>query len=340
MHKLYPYYYPTTTVFVDDNRNFLANLSLQLDSALAYRLYDSPHAALDFVTEQAQLVPDVRRFFSRLFDCRGCSHADYAIHLNVVRFVGEIENRRRFSEVSVAVVDYDMNGINGLDLCAKFRELGVKTVLLTGVADEKEAVRAFNDGTIDYFVPKSASDVGSVLDRVIQKLQGQYFSEGSSLLITALELAEIGLFRDPIFAEFFHGILKQHRFVEYYVLPGGRGFLLLDAKGNPSVLLLQTEEQMVLHYEIALEEEAPATFTAGIGARAVVPYCCSNDGYFRPEARIFTYEANKLKAARDYYWALVDRPPFIDFSVGQPLGYEAYLRKLDTPRLTPTNGDY
>lgn len=331
MHKLYPYYYPTTTVFVDDNRNFLANLSLQLDSELAYRLYDSPRAALDYVAEQAQLVPGVRRFFSRLFDCRGCSSADYAIHLNVVRLADEIDNHRRFSEVSVAVVDYDMNGINGLDLCAQFRGLGVKTVLLTGVADEKDAVRAFNDGTIDYFIPKSEPDVGNVLNRVIQKLQGQYFSEGSSLLVTALELGEIGLFRDPVFTEFFHGILKQHRFIEYYVLPGDRGFLLLDAQGVPSVLLLQTEEQMALHYEIALEEEAPAAFMAGVGARSVVPYCCSNDGYFRSDARIFTYEANKLKAARDYYWALVARPPFIDFSPDRTLGYEAYLRRLDTP---------
>ena len=58
----------------------------------------------------------------------------------------------RFAEVSVAIVDYDMPGENGMEICRRLRNHPVRTVMLTGKADEKLATSAFNQGLIDRFV--------------------------------------------------------------------------------------------------------------------------------------------------------------------------------------------
>ncbi|MDP1897116.1 MAG: hypothetical protein Q8K43_04430, partial [Sulfurimicrobium sp.] len=59
-----PFYYPTTVVFVDDSRDFLANLGLQLDAGLAFRLYDSPVDALVALNGSTGQPSLVERFFS------------------------------------------------------------------------------------------------------------------------------------------------------------------------------------------------------------------------------------------------------------------------------------
>ena len=42
-----PYFHPTQVVLIDDDIDFLGNLSLQLDADLAYLLFDSTRKALD-----------------------------------------------------------------------------------------------------------------------------------------------------------------------------------------------------------------------------------------------------------------------------------------------------
>ena len=59
-----PVYFPTTVIFVDDNTDYLTNLSLQLDSDLSFKLYNSPsHALLECNTHQG--VPVERLFAHR-----------------------------------------------------------------------------------------------------------------------------------------------------------------------------------------------------------------------------------------------------------------------------------
>lgn len=202
MKNILPYYDPTTVQFVDDNRSFLMGLRLELDESLAYRFYHSADDALEFMAEQARQRTAARRAFARLIDCSSCAPSEYTLHLNTVNLDEEIKNRRRFSEVSVAVVDYDLGGINGLELCEKYRDYGLKTILLTGVAGEHEAIAAFYQGVIDFFVPKSAPVAVKMLNEGIRKLQKAYFQETLSLLTAALAVAESGFLRDPGLADF------------------------------------------------------------------------------------------------------------------------------------------
>ena len=144
-----PFYFPTTVAIVDDSPDFLANLSLNLDPTLAFRVFDSPADTLTALTSEQANTPGPERFFSVYQHREEHSFDHHVIDLNMSRIHREVFNDRRFERYSVVVVDYDMPEIDGLEFCRKLEHFPLRKVLLTGKADEKLAVQAFNEGIID-----------------------------------------------------------------------------------------------------------------------------------------------------------------------------------------------
>jgi CheY-like chemotaxis protein len=120
-YAIQPFHFPTTVAFVDDSLQFLSNLSLQLDSRLAYRLYHSPFAALVALNGSARMPPVAERFFS-LYRHRGDkSVTRHVIDVSLDMIHREVHNEHRFEQVSVVVVDYDMPEIDGLEFCRNLK---------------------------------------------------------------------------------------------------------------------------------------------------------------------------------------------------------------------------
>lgn len=67
-----PFYFPTTVVFIDDNIDFLANLSLRLAPNLAFQLYDSPINALVMLNSEGNPITPIERFFRATITPRIC----------------------------------------------------------------------------------------------------------------------------------------------------------------------------------------------------------------------------------------------------------------------------
>lgn len=151
-------YFPSTVLFVDDNRDFLLNFVLQLDEGLAYRIFDNPRHALDYIHNKhceldlisQHCIPEVQPAKNRRYQQHGNRLDLSAIH-------AEVYNPYRFSEISVVVVDYAMPGIDGLEFCRMIENTNVKKILLTGQADEKLAIQAFNEGVIHRYIKKKAT---------------------------------------------------------------------------------------------------------------------------------------------------------------------------------------
>ena len=182
-HQTPLFYFPSMVVFVDDSRNFLDNFSLQLDADLAFQLYDSPIAALTALNAPAEKNSSVEQFFSisRFGDELPLSH--HVLDLNLNNIVREAQNPHRFERISVVVVDYDMPEMDGLELCRNIKNHSIKKILLTGKADEKLAVQAFNQGLIDRFIMKQDAEVIPSLNQAIVELQQAYFENMMRRLI-------------------------------------------------------------------------------------------------------------------------------------------------------------
>lgn len=108
----------------------------------------------------------------------------------------------RFAEISVAVIDYAMPAMNGLEFCAATSDLPMKKIILTGQAGHSTAVRAFNEKLIDRFIMKGEYGFLKTLREAIHNLQRDYFSDLSEVIIKDLEANPRSCLSDPIFLDF------------------------------------------------------------------------------------------------------------------------------------------
>jgi len=325
-----PFYFPTTVMFVDDSADFLANLSLQLGSRLAFRLFQSPFEALLALNGAGAAPPLVEDFFSLYRQREEDGHAHHVIDVRLDMIHREVHNERRFEQVAVAVIDYDMPEIDGLEFCRSIRNPAVRKILLTGKADESLAVRAFNQGIIDRFVRKQEVDVMMQLNLAIDEMQQAYFLQVERMLSDALAVGSHAFLRDQAFAGRFREIRDRLGIVEYYLACMPDGMLMLDATGTPWLLIVQTEEMMRGHYEIAHDQAAPEELLAALRGGKVIPYFWQSGGNYSPACedwRACLHPATEFRGEDWYLYALVKNPPAFNRKYVVP--YSDYLVQLD-----------
>lgn len=325
-----PFHFPTTAMFVDDSADFLANLGLQLDPRLAFRLFQSPFEALLALNGAGAAPPLVEEFFSLYRQREEASYAHHVIDIRLDMIHREVHNERRFEQVSVAVIDYDMPEIDGLEFCRSIKNPAVKKILLTGKADESLAVRAFNQGIIDRFVRKQETDVMAQLNLAIDEMQLAYFFQVERMLSDALAVGTHAFLRDPAFAARFREIRDRLGIVEYYLSCMPDGMLMLDAAGTPWLLIVQTEEMMQGHYEIAHDQAAPDELLAALRSGKVIPYFWQTAGSYSPvyeDWRACLHPATEFRGENWYLYALVKNPAA--FNRKYVVAYGEYLDRLD-----------
>lgn len=329
---LFPYWFPTTAVFVDDSASFLRSLMLELPEDLACQTFESTDAALAFIDRPAEQPPLYQRCFSHHRDSAGASGAQL-IHLDLSLIEREISNANRFREVSVVVVDYDMPSMNGLEFCRAIRNPRIRKVLFTGVADEKVAVQAFNAGLIDRFIIKSQANAVGELCRAVAELQQRYFSAISETLRATLMLNPPPFLTDPAFTAMFAQLRAEQNFVEYYLVADPDGFLLLTDEGTLYRLLVLGEAAMDAQAATARNASAPADVIRALEARTALGYFYDSvEEYYDTQEyqwEDYLMPAQRLVGEQTWYWALIESPPVdIDFDE-RVANYSAYLERLD-----------
>lgn len=160
-------FYPTTVVFVDDNHRFIDELLFNIDlNSNVSKTFSQAEKALAWFLDSA-LAADIDECFSSVIEQDEHQPAKSNVSLDLTCLNSLINNRQNIHHPSVLVIDYDMPGMTGIELCKKIKNHPVKKVLITGQADHKIAVDAFNQGLIDRFILKGSDDFYSDLQSVI-----------------------------------------------------------------------------------------------------------------------------------------------------------------------------
>lgn len=326
-------YFPTTAVFVDDSKDFLTNLSLQFDDHLAYRLFESPQEALYALVQEKDYQKRLNaRCFSEYTEAIVCPVTNRTINLNLEAIHQEVYNPERFREVSVLFVDYAMPGMNGLELCKALQDSPIQKVLLTGQADEKIAVQAFNEGLINQFILKSDPDVINTMNNTIYDLQQRYFQEISAMTVQALSVDSPTFLKDPVCIDFFRKFCQTHHIVEYYLTESTGSFLLLDIQGKPSVLIIKSEEDMSMLSDLASDHRASKEVLRQLEARTHLLYAPEWQGYSLREninGEKQLVPAQHLRASQPYYYAWIENPGLTELDVDKIISYNTYLESHD-----------
>lgn len=335
-YEIHPFSFPTTVLFVDDNADFLANLALQLDPGLAFRLFHSPVDALLALNAGTSSPPSVRSFFSPYPEREDDDLSRHVVDISLKAIHREIYNEERFSQISVAVVDYGMPGIDGLEFCRSIKNPLVKKILLTGEADERVAVKAFNERVIDRFIRKQDMEAIADLHQAIGDMQDLYFGQFERLLSDVLSVGSPRFLHDKKFAQRFRQIRQALGIVEHYLTCLPDGMLMLDAAGTPYLMIVRSEQNLIDDYHIAEDQAAPQELLEAMRKRKVVPYFWESQGYYSPHIKNWKsclHQASEIEGNEWYLYALIKNPPGFNLKYVRP--YKDYLARLDEDAPAP-----
>ena len=199
------FYHPTTAVFLDDNETFLKKLTLGIAEDLPYVTFTDPEKALDHIKENTNTKKLLNHALSENTDS-----SEYGAHPHNIEtkfdlsvLYKQIYNPNRFSASTVLIVDYAMPDMTGIAFCEKLRAQGikVKVILLTGEADEKLAVEAFNAGTINQFVTKSAAHFEQKVSDACFALEKETFNALSSPILSSLLIQSDCVLNNPAYTK-------------------------------------------------------------------------------------------------------------------------------------------
>jgi len=298
-------FYPTQIVFVDDNPDFLDALSVAFSKQFNVQTFDNTDAALRYINEyqrEAELVANDEK--PKLQGDSDAWVKRVLTHQNVKRF-----DELRIKEVSVLVVDYSMPSMNGIEFCEKINNLSIKKILLTGYATPADAVRAFNNNTIHYYLKKNDANMLQDLETAINQLQHAYFNELSSTLKAEAIDSGTPFFADPQLARYFQQACESLGVTEYYYLTNPSRFALRTREGSNFSCVIYTEEDIAEHLQILQEESAPKTLYSAIESHKFVPLFQTADGFYEPgmkDASASIYPAVHISGAVNYYCAIIE----------------------------------
>lgn len=326
-------YFPSTALFVDDSRDFLLNFVLQLDEGLAYRLFDSPFEALECIQKsRCEFEMLSQRCLSEYTEAQNCPLTNQTVNLNLAAIHAEVYNRHRFSEISVVVVDYAMPGIDGIEFCRKIADTNIKKILLTGQADEKMAIKAFNEGLIHRYIHKSDPQAAELITKGVYELQQHYFQSMSEMIVRLLSVTSPSCLYDKKFTTFFRQLCAEKGIVEYYLADNSGSFLLLDDDANVSFLIVKNKSDLRLHYDFARDNGADDGILEQLASGSIIP-CLWRANQDSKHWKDCLVAANHLQGNESYYYAYVQAPALFDVQKEKIFSYHSHLEEIDAAEL-------
>lgn len=116
--------FPTTVMLVDDDQVLLDDLALYLEKKLPVVTFSKPNEALLYLQKQKTFEKNIREIcFTRVNgDELDVAEETALIQCNYLALPSLLYDPHRFSTVAVALVDYAMPKMNGLEFCSKIKD--------------------------------------------------------------------------------------------------------------------------------------------------------------------------------------------------------------------------
>lgn len=324
-----PFFHPTRVVFVDDDRSFLEFFPRTLGGGMPISRYDSPRKLLtDLAGGRIETHIDLKCWARHNDRLTELDH-EHMLGLDKTMIFKRVFARQRFGSLSVAVIDFDMPEMDGLDLCHALSHLPCRKILLTGQATESQAVAAFNEGLIDCFVSKSDPRLKAVIRERILRYQRAFIADETRLLRHALRDETFVTWGDLGLGHLLQGLREERGIVEYYAVSDpAEGFLLVDAEGNGLLLLAFGSRTLEAQLASARLSGAPADVVERLRHRQAGLYFSDErgDAVLDPEGwRRAAVDLRPFPTDPDCFFGLVEHCRPFDVSPETVLGLHGFL---------------
>jgi CheY-like chemotaxis protein len=334
---MFPYYHPASILLVDDDLSFLESLRFFFGERFNCLTFQRPSEAIAYlksIAPDAYTAPDYVMPMHGAVDQFDAAPGDVILQMRTTQISRIFSNPARFKIPSVVVVDYAMPGMTGIEFLQQIRHLPLRRLMLTGRADERTAIDAFNDGLIDSFFMKQEADLPEAISRRIDLLQKEFFAQRTtalqSMLATALPFSV-----DPDFAAAFETISGHHKIVEYCVVTDPPGVLGLRADGSQTFFLIVDADYTRAAVEIAHAEGAPPELIELLQKGEAVALFPTPNGFFRASMakswKRFVLPSSPVAGQRTWRCAVVEKPSDVGIGLATYASYDDFLNGNSEP---------
>ncbi|HVV67944.1 MAG TPA: response regulator [Gammaproteobacteria bacterium] len=297
-------YHPTQIVLLDDDAEFINSLSLAMSDQFKCQLFTTPVQAQQFLLNNHSWQNALKAQYLQLQEEE---FSKFSVDIEISNIHQEIFNSKRFERAGILVVDYDMPSQNGLEVARMLKSrIPLKVILLTGEADQHTAIAAFNRREIDRFILKSDPNYHEQLIRYINELQHDYFAELSTAILEPLLIQKDHPLQDNHYQKLFQDAKAKHQALEYYLLDQSGSFLMLNANGEPTWLIVRTPADIELFYDMAATEKSvPKKILASLANKTKL-VCLPPESLVIPAFKDWVIQDAIQLPDREMYYCIVE----------------------------------
>ena len=273
-----PFSHEMRVLVVDDDQLFLDSFEYRYHTVLRCKTEASPLAAI-------KLLQDNNAAWGRLW--QKSKHA-VAQGLEVEAQPGRnpllalVQAPSRADVFGVIIVDYAMPVMSGVELCRALKNVPARKIMLTGQAQESTAISAFNEGLIDCFLTKQASDLQEKIVQEVTRLREVFFNQQSAVLKAHFEL-HADVFSREACLKATKSELSRLGSTEHYFWSEPPGILSLGKDGTQHMIVIFNRDDVRAQLEVAEVAGAPAELLERLGRRDCIAWFPTDGGYFDPE---------------------------------------------------------
>ncbi|MES2784327.1 MAG: response regulator [Pseudomonadota bacterium] len=225
-------------IYLDALRSSLTRSGAGASTAISRAFIDSPETALTTIRQEVNYWHAVEGL---LAEARNAREERGEAKLYVERY---FRDWRRFRLTSVLFIDYAMPGMNGVQLLEQLQSCPSRRVLLTGQADEQVAIRAFNAGQIQMFIPKNSPNLLQTVRDALDNLHESMCEHLGYLIRSTLCEWQLDLLHNRGVREALKLKLGELEWIEYIVVGQPFGMLGLSHGGPLQWLQIETHETL------------------------------------------------------------------------------------------------
>lgn len=323
-------HYPTTAVFVDDQKGFLNALKKRLPASLSTNIFTDPIKALDAV--RANHISQWKNFqplFSidnQLSEIETDYSAQTYFGLHWEMLCKTIYNSQRFSMQSVVIVDQMMPGLDGISFCKALNKFPIKKIMLTANPDHSIAVQAFNEGIIDYFLLKDSPDLANNLLQKIEMMQKSYFESQAEHMLGSL-LNTVLLLNDSSSMVFYKKIKDELQAIEFYLLDQWGSMLFINREGTSTTLAVRPA-RILEEFSLIAEDQNEHEISKSLLEKEKLVFFPSESDSMCPAIawNPFMHTAKQWPNRNDIFYSLINDPSLQPVQVKSIQSYQSFQK--------------
>ncbi|EHL29704.1 response regulator [Legionella drancourtii] len=297
------FYHPIKVIFLDDSRDFLDALDLEFGTRINMLTLTCPDTTLQEIDNYCQdITPTIFTFENNV---NVDTTSDRVIGVDVGNILNQIYDKKRFNNVSVLVVDYEMPDVNGIDFCKKIQERKIFKIMLTAEADKDTAIKAFNSGLIDKFILKTSEELYSEITKAVHELTQWYFRELSWNIISGHSASIKALFNNKLYQQLFADVVRQAQAVEYYLVDHSGSILFLDKDANPTWFMVRHVKDLSDQLDLLKGYDLPEQIMDSVAKKEKILFLLSEKEYKKPVEEWVKYLFESKKLDDNYYYSII-----------------------------------